>query len=67
MALLLLAMTIVKVYVLDIWSLAKLYRIVALILLGAVLLLVSFLYQPLRRRLAEADGDTEIEAQAKTD
>jgi len=37
--------------------LARLYRIVALILLGVVLLLVSFLYQPLRRRLAEADND----------
>jgi uncharacterized membrane protein len=67
MALLLLAMTIVKVYVLDIWSLSKLYRIIALILLGAVLLLVSFLYQPLRRRLAEAESDTDIEAQAETD
>lgn len=67
MALLLLAMTIVKVYVLDIWSLSKLYRIIALILLGAVLLLVSFLYQPLRRRLAETEADTDIEAQAETD
>ncbi|MFL6213152.1 MAG: DUF2339 domain-containing protein [Blastocatellia bacterium] len=59
MALVLLAMTIVKVYVLDIWSLARLYRIVALILLGVILLLVSFLYQPLRRRLAEAENDAE--------
>ena len=67
MALLLLAMTIVKVYVLDIWSLSKLYRIIALILLGAVLLLVSFLYQPLRRRLAEAEANPDIEAQAETD
>ena len=67
MALLLLTMTIVKVYVLDIWSLTKLYRIIALILLGIVLLLVSFLYQPLRRRLAEAEADTDIEAQAETD
>jgi uncharacterized membrane protein len=67
MALLLLAMTIVKVYVLDIWSLTKLYRIIALILLGIVLLLVSFLYQPLRRRLAETETDTDIEAQAETD
>jgi len=57
MALALLALTIGKVYVLDIWSLAKLYRIIALILLGVVLLLVSFLYQPLRRRLAEAEND----------
>jgi uncharacterized membrane protein len=67
MALALLGMTIVKVYLLDIWSLAKLYRIIALILLGVVLLLVSFLYQPLRRRLADADEATEIEAQAETD
>ncbi len=67
MALILLAMTIVKVYVLDIWSLAKLYRIIALILLGVVLLLVSFLYQPLRRRLAEAEDGADIEAQAGTD
>ncbi|MFL6275895.1 MAG: DUF2339 domain-containing protein [Blastocatellia bacterium] len=64
MALLLLGLAIAKVYVLDIWALAKLYRIVALILLGVVLLLVSFLYQPLRRRLAEADGE---EARAETD
>jgi len=67
MALVLLGMTIVKVYLLDIWSLAKLYRIIALILLGVVLLLVSFLYQPLRRRLAEGEEATEIEAQAETD
>jgi uncharacterized membrane protein len=67
MALVLLGMTIVKVYVLDIWSLAKLYRIGALILLGVVLLLVSFLYQPLRRRLAEAEDDAEVKAQAETD
>ncbi|HJQ23603.1 MAG TPA: DUF2339 domain-containing protein [Blastocatellia bacterium] len=64
MALLLLGLTILKVYLLDIWSLKTLYRVIALILLGAVLLLVSFLYQPLRRRLAEADDD---EAQAETD
>ena len=63
MALILLGLTITKVYLLDIWALAKLYRIIALILLGVVLLLVSFLYQPLRRRLAEA-GD---EAEAKPD
>ncbi|HKP11224.1 MAG TPA: DUF2339 domain-containing protein, partial [Blastocatellia bacterium] len=62
MALALLALTIVKVYVLDIWSLAKLYRIIALILLGVVLLLVSFLYQPLRRRLAETENDAGGEA-----
>jgi uncharacterized membrane protein len=67
MALVLLAATIVKVYVLDIWSLAKLYRIIALILLGVVLLLVSFLYQPLRRRLAEVENDADIEARAETD
>jgi uncharacterized membrane protein len=67
MALALLGMTIAKVYLLDIWSLAKLYRIIALILLGVVLLLVSFLYQPLRRRLGEAEEATEVEAQTETD
>src|SRR5205085_1117011 len=66
MALVLLGMTIAKVYLMDIWSLTKIYRIIALILLGAVLLIVSFLYQPLRRRLMEESGEADPEAEQGT-
>jgi uncharacterized membrane protein len=48
MALLLLSLTILKVFFLDLASLEKLYRIVSFIVLGLILLAVSFLYQRFR-------------------
>ena len=53
MALGLLALTIVKVFLVDLSSLDRVYRIVSFIVLGAILLLVSFLYQRSQQRAAE--------------
>jgi hypothetical protein len=52
MALGLLGLTIVKVFLIDLSSLEKIYRIVSFIVLGAILLAVSFLYQRYRQRMA---------------
>jgi uncharacterized membrane protein len=41
----LIALTIAKVFVLDLWGLERGYRIVSFVLLGILLLAVSFLYQ----------------------
>jgi uncharacterized membrane protein len=53
-ALALLAATTVKVFFFDLSELDKFYRIVSFIVLGLVLLAVSFLYQ--QRRAKEAEG-----------
>lgn len=57
-ALLLLGVTIIKVFLLDLAELDRFYRIVSFIVLGIVLLAVSFLYQQRERRTSEA-GKTE--------
>jgi len=44
-ALILIALTIVKVFVYDVQQLDKGYRIVSFIILGALLLAISFVYQ----------------------
>lgn len=62
MALLLLGLTIFKVFLFDLSSLEKLYRIISFIVLGAILLAVSFLYQRYRQRMAEFIGETNVEA-----
>ena len=41
-------LTIVKVFVVDLSTISTLYRIVSFLILGLVLLAVSFLYQRLR-------------------
>ncbi|MEK6323183.1 MAG: DUF2339 domain-containing protein [Acidobacteriota bacterium] len=63
MALLLLGVTIFKVFLFDLSSLEKLYRIISFIVLGAILLAVSFLYQRYRQRMAELIGDAETAEQ----
>ncbi|MGB8509415.1 MAG: DUF2339 domain-containing protein, partial [Pyrinomonadaceae bacterium] len=45
MALLLLAITTLKVFFIDLSSLDRVYRIVSFIVLGAILMAVSYLYQ----------------------
>ncbi|MDQ3754521.1 MAG: DUF2339 domain-containing protein [Acidobacteriota bacterium] len=55
MALLLLGVTILKVFFLDLSSLDRIYRIVSFIVLGAILLIVSFLYQQRQQRAAKAE------------
>jgi uncharacterized membrane protein len=64
MSLLLLGLTIFKVFLFDLSSLDKLYRIISFIVLGAILLVVSFLYQRYRQRMAEFIGGDEPEAAA---
>jgi uncharacterized membrane protein len=59
MGLLLLGLTIVKVFFLDLSSLERVYRIISFIVLGAILLAVSFLYQRLRRLTIETESTEE--------
>lgn len=56
MGLILLGVTIVKVFFFDLSSLDKIYRIISFIVLGAILLGVSFLYQQWQRRTNEEAG-----------
>ncbi len=49
MALLLLSATTLKVFFWDLASLDRIYRIVSFIVLGAILLAVSYLYQKSQR------------------
>jgi hypothetical protein len=59
MALALLGLTTLKVFFLDLSGLESAYRIVSFILLGAILLAVSYLYQKSQQRApAEGDADT---------
>jgi uncharacterized membrane protein len=62
MALALLGLTIFKVFLFDLSSLEKLYRIISFIVLGLILLTVSFLYQRYRQRVAEFIGDPDAPA-----
>ena len=59
MALALLGLTILKVFLFDLSSLDRLYRIISFIVLGAILLAVSFLYQRYRRRISEMLPDID--------
>jgi uncharacterized membrane protein len=56
MALVLLTLTAFKVFFLDLAALEKFYRIVSFLVLGAILLAVSFLYQQ-KQRGAKAGSD----------
>ena len=56
MALALLGITTAKVFLFDLSSLDKVYRIISFIVLGAILLAVSFLYQQRQQRAARAEG-----------
>jgi uncharacterized membrane protein len=59
MALALLGITIFKVFLLDLASLDRVYRIISFIVLGAILLAVSFLYQRYRHRSGDLLDDAE--------
>ncbi|HEX8130566.1 MAG TPA: DUF2339 domain-containing protein [Pyrinomonadaceae bacterium] len=56
MALLLLSATAFKVFFLDLAALKQFYRIVSFLVLGAILLAVSFLYQQ-KQRASKAEGE----------
>src|ERR1019366_525477 len=69
-ALLLIAATIVKVFVYDVSQLDRGYRIVSFIVLGVLLLAISFVYQRDRLRpsaRARARQQTEREARSGLD
>jgi uncharacterized membrane protein len=51
----LLVLTIIKVFLIDLSSLDKIYRIASFVVLGAILLIVSFLYQRSQKRTAEGN------------
>lgn len=57
MALVLLSLTTLKVFFWDLSSLDRVYRIVSFIVLGAILLAVSYLYQKSQQRAAPGDAD----------
>jgi uncharacterized membrane protein len=57
MALLLLGLTIVKVFVVDFSSLDKIYRIISAFVLGLILLAVSFLYHRFRFLFVQLKDD----------
>jgi len=59
MALVLLGLTTLKVFFWDLASLDRLYRIVSFIVLGAILLVVSYLYQKTQQQQRRAAGDVE--------
>ncbi len=67
MGLLLLGLTIFKVFLFDLSSLEKLYRIISFIVLGLILLAVSFLYQRYRQRVAELILDQDAPAPVATE
>ncbi len=57
MSLALLSVTILKVFLLDLSRLKGFYRVISFVALGAILLVVSFLYQRLRQRSAGSDAE----------
>jgi len=57
MGLALLSLTILKVFIWDVSSLERIYRIISFIMLGAILLVVSYFYQRSQQR-AEEEGDS---------
>jgi uncharacterized membrane protein len=68
MALALLGLTTLKVFLLDLSGLDSAYRIVSFIVLGAILLAVSYLYQKSQQRAAAEDApETEAEAEARAE
>lgn len=59
MALVLLGVTTLKVFFWDLSSLDRIYRIISFIVLGLILLAISYLYQKSQQREAEMDAEAE--------
>ncbi len=69
MGLILLAVTTVKVFLIDLSSLDKVYRIISFIVLGGILLGVSFLYQRFQRNLQRSEkltAESAADAERRT-
>jgi uncharacterized membrane protein len=60
LSLALLSLTTLKVFFWDLSSLDRVYRIVSFIVLGAILLAVSYLYQRSQQRAAEEGGTASV-------
>jgi len=59
-ALSLLGLILLKLFLIDVWSMSEGGRIAAFIFLGIVLLVISFLYQQLKRFLLEDESNKPI-------
>jgi len=62
MAMVILGVVILKSFLFDVWSLERLYRIIAFLGLGVLLLLASYFYQSQRDRVRQiigAEGETD--------
>jgi uncharacterized membrane protein len=57
MALVLLSVTTLKVFFIDLSSLDKIYRTISFIVLGLILVAVSYLYQRYRQRTVDAEPE----------
>jgi uncharacterized membrane protein len=62
MALLLLGVSTFKVFIFDVQSLSKLYRSISLLVLGLILLGVSFLYLKFRGRFFDTGEEDREDA-----
>ena len=58
MGLALLSLTTLKVFIWDLSSLDRVYRIISFIMLGAILLVVSYFYQRSQQRAEEGEKET---------
>ena len=56
MGLALLSLTTLKVFIWDLSSLDRIYRIISFIMLGAILLVVSYFYQRRQQRAEEQES-----------
>lgn len=63
-ALSLLGLILVKLFLIDVWSMNKGGRIAAFIFLGIVLLIISFLYQKLKRLLSPDESNNPTQENA---
>ena len=61
MGLALLSLTILKVFIWDLSSLDRIYRIISFIMLGAILLVVSYFYQRSQQKAEEQDSGLRIQ------
>jgi len=63
MAMLLLGLVILKTFLYDVWTIEKVYRVIAFIGLGVALLVASYIYQAHRERIRQLIGGEESNAE----
>ena len=57
------ALIILKLFIIDVWAMSEGGRIAAFIILGVVLLVVSFLYQRLKKLIVEIKEEDKIKSE----